>query len=134
MGLPPQAMEPVTVLHYAPGERFLPHYDFLDPDARGMAAEIARSGQRVATFLLYLNDDYDGGETAFPRLGLSHRGGAGEGLYFSNLGRDRQPDRRTLHAGLAPTGGEKWVLSQWIRDRVPSGVGDPHLVAALNGR
>jgi hypothetical protein len=27
------------------------------------------------------------------------------------------PDVKTLHAGLAPTRGEKWLLSQWMRRR-----------------
>jgi hypothetical protein len=26
-----------------------------------------------------------------------------------------RPDRRTMHVGLPPTRGEKWLLSQWIR-------------------
>jgi hypothetical protein len=117
--LPPQAMEPVTVLNYAPGQEFLRHFDFLDPSADGLAQEIARNGQRIATFLLYLNDDFEGGETDFPLLGLRHRGRAGDALFFANVGKDRQPHRKTLHAGLPPTKGEKWLLSQWVRDRMP---------------
>jgi hypothetical protein len=82
-----------------------------------MARQIAEAGQRVVTFIIYLNDDYQGGETHFPRLGLSHRGRAGDALYFANTGPDGAPDPRTLHAGLPPTAGEKWLFSQWIRNR-----------------
>ena len=47
------------------------HYDFVDPKStQDYAGEIARNGQRLITFILYLNDDYEGGETAFPKLGL----------------------------------------------------------------
>ncbi|MEI9890696.1 MAG: 2OG-Fe(II) oxygenase [Caulobacteraceae bacterium] len=92
-------------------------------------------GQRIATVLLYLNDEgLEGGETDFPRLGFAHRGKKGDALVFFNVDASGQPDPRTLHAGLAPTQGEKWVVSQWIRDRGPPGAGDPRLLAALNGR
>jgi prolyl 4-hydroxylase len=62
--LSPLAMEPVQVLHYAVGQRFAPHCDFLDPAIEGHARDIAVRGQRIATFLLYLNDDYQGGSPA----------------------------------------------------------------------
>jgi hypothetical protein len=132
-GLDVSGMQGPQVLHYAVGERFTPHYDFLDPELEGPARDIAARGQRVATCLVYLNDDLEGGETEFPELGLRHRGGRGDALVFMNVDGDGRPDRRTLHAGLAPTSGEKWVLSQWVRDRAPPGVGDPRFAAALNG-
>jgi hypothetical protein len=120
-GLPPAVMELTKVLHYSVGERFDLHYDYIDPAVPGFAAELAARGQRLATFLVYLNEDYDGGETHFPRVGLSHRGRAGSALIFANVDTAGRPDPSTLHAGLAPTRGEKWLLSQWIRDRTPAG-------------
>lgn len=119
VGVPVAALEPIQVLHYAPGQTFDRHYDFLDPDVPAFAAEIARSGQRMATFLVYLNDDFAGGETDFPLLDLRHRGAAGDALMFANLEPAGAPDRRMLHAGLPPASGEKWLLSQWVRDRAP---------------
>jgi prolyl 4-hydroxylase len=132
-GLPVSGMQGPQVLHYAVGERFTPHYDYLDPQLEGPARDIAVRGQRVATCLVYLNDDLEGGETDFPELGLRHRGGRGDVLVFMNVDAEGRPDPRTLHAGLPPTAGEKWVLSQWVRDRAPPGVGDPRFVAALSG-
>jgi prolyl 4-hydroxylase len=115
--LPVTAMEPPTILHYAPGQHFLPHHDYLDPAGSGYAKDIAERGQRVLTFLLSLNDDYEGGETDFPELGKRFRGHKGTALFFWNVDPDGFVDKRTLHAGLPPTRGEKWMLSQWIRDR-----------------
>jgi hypothetical protein len=112
IGLPSAAFESTQILHYGPGETYRPHFDFLDP----ALPEVAERGQRIVTFLIYLNDDFAGGETDFPRLGLNHRGAAGGALYFANLDGDGLPDRRTLHAGLPPSGGEKWLLSQWVRN------------------
>ena len=118
--LPPAVMELTKVLHYAVGQRFAPHYDFIDPATPGLAGEMAARGQRLATLLVYLNDDYEGGATEFPAIGLRHRGHRGDALLFANVDLAGRPDRRTLHAGLPPTRGEKWVLSQWIRDRTPA--------------
>jgi hypothetical protein len=116
-GLPVRNMEAPTILHYVTGQHFLAHHDYLDPRAPGPAQEIARRGQRVLTLLLCLNDDYDGGETEFPLLGKRFKGRKGNALFFWNVGPDGGIDERTLHAGLSPTRGEKWLLSQWIRER-----------------
>ena len=120
-GLPTVVMELTKVLHYEPGQQFAPHFDFIEPSTFALTHELAVRGQRLATFLVYLNDDYLGGETDFPRLGFRHRGQAGDAFFFANINSEGDPDHRTLHAGLAPTCGEKWMLSQWIRDRAPEG-------------
>lgn len=117
LSAPQGALEPIQVLHYAVGETFERHHDFLDVSVPGYAADVARSGQRIGTFLVYLNAEFEGGETDFPLLGLRFRGQAGDALIFANVTPDGAPDRRTLHAGLAPSSGEKWLLSQWVRDR-----------------
>lgn len=114
---PMHIFEHASVLHYAVGQQFAPHFDFLDPAVAGQAADLAQRGQRVATALVYLNDAYDGGETDFPTLGWKFRGRPGDLLVFDNVDHAGSIDRRTLHAGAPPTTGEKWLLSQWIRDR-----------------
>jgi hypothetical protein len=116
-GQPVNQMEASTVLHYAVGETIGYHYDFVDPAAPGHAEEVRTRGHRVATFLVYLNDGYEGGETVFPRIGVRHAGRRGEGLLFVNTLPDGQPNLRTLHSGDPPTQGEKWVFSQFVRDR-----------------
>lgn len=117
--LPLPVFEPAQIMHYSVGQEFLPHHDYLDPGQAGDRAQIARLGQRIATFLLYLNDDYEGGETRFLKTGFSYRGRKGDALLFANVDSARAPDPLTTHAGRPPTRGEKWILSQWIRDRSP---------------
>jgi prolyl 4-hydroxylase len=119
IGFPVAILEAPQVLHYDVGERYSRHHDYFDPRQPGHAAQIAARGQRIVTFLVYLNAAYEGGETDFPLIGLRHRGGPGDALYFGNVDPGGAPDPRTLHAGLAPTQGEKWLLSQWVRDRPP---------------
>ncbi|MDQ3483360.1 MAG: 2OG-Fe(II) oxygenase [Pseudomonadota bacterium] len=115
--LPVPIFEPTQVLHYAVGQQFRPHHDFLDPSASGFAEQLRLFGQRIATVLVYLSDDYIGGETVFPKLGISYRGGVGDALFWTNVDRQGNVDPMTMHAGTPPTAGEKWVISQWIRDR-----------------
>jgi prolyl 4-hydroxylase len=122
--LPVPVFEPAQIMHYSVGEEFRPHYDFLTGEVEGWAAQLERYGQRIATFLLYLNEDYEGGETDFPRTGISHRGARGDALFFANVDSAGAPDRQTFHAGKPPTRGEKWILSQWIRDRTPGPAAD----------
>lgn len=116
-GQPMAHMEAPTVLHYAVGETIGNHYDFVDPAHPGYDEEIRRFGNRVVTFLVYLNADYEGGETDFPRIGVTHCGRRGEGLYFVNTHAGGRPNVDTLHSGRPPTRGEKWVFSQFVRDR-----------------
>lgn len=118
-GLPAHGLEPLQVLRYGPGETFDWHVDYLTPDSPGLAEDMARKGQRIATLLVYLNDDYEAGETAFESTGLKHRGAPGDALMWANTLPDGRPDPRTRHAGLPPSSGVKWVVSQWCRGGPP---------------
>lgn len=118
LGAPLVCLEMSQVLHYDVGEEFVLHCDFLDPQV--MREEIARNGQRVVTVLIYLNEDFESGETTFPRLQINHRGRTGDALVFGSLDEAGRPNPRSQHAGCAPTKGEKWVFSQWVRDRAPN--------------
>jgi len=111
------ALEPTQVLRYVVGQQFGAHVDFLDVTTPAQAVDVRQHGQRAMTVLVYLNDNYDGGDTAFPDLGLSFKGRKGDALVFWNLTEAGEPDWRTRHVGTAPTRGVKWLLSQWIRIR-----------------
>jgi hypothetical protein len=69
------------------------------------------------TFLVYLNEGFEGGETDFPAAPYRFKGSTGDAVLFVNVDVRGQPDFKTKHAGLPPTSGEKWLLSQWVRDR-----------------
>lgn len=113
-GYPIQHFEAPMVLHYDVDQQITPHFDFIDANAVDYAAQIHEHGQRMVTFLLYLNDSYEGGETTFPELSIVNRGHTGDGLYFINAHADLSPDRRMLHTGSPPSKGEKWIVSQFI--------------------
>jgi prolyl 4-hydroxylase len=65
----------------------------------------------------YLNEDFEAGETSFLKLGVTYKGKPGDALMWANVLPGGEPDANTLHAGMPPTSGRKWILSQWIRNR-----------------
>jgi prolyl 4-hydroxylase len=117
MGLPLENGEGLQVLRYPPGARSLPHYDFLMPANAHNRASIERSGQRVATMVVYLNDVAEGGETLFPEAGFAATPRKGGALCFEYCNDDGQLDPLSLHAGEASASGEKWIVTKWMRQR-----------------
>lgn len=99
--------EPLQILRYRPGQQYRAHFDGL--------ANVGN--QRVMTMLIYLNRNYTGGETVFPKVGISFRGEAGDALLFRNVRADGALDEMSLHAGLPVVRGEKLLASRWIRAR-----------------
>lgn len=116
VGLPPENAEGLGVLHYQPGETYAPHVDFI-PDTPANAAHLAARGQRARTLLVYLNEDFEEGETEFPILGRRFRPPKGAALIFHSVDEHGAVDRRTVHSGRSPVNGEKWVISKWFRTR-----------------
>jgi len=101
--------EPLQVLRYGPEQEYRPHFDAI----AGM------ENPRVLTALVWLNDDYSGGETRFEELGLSERGRPGDLLVFANTRDDGSPDMRTRHSGAPVSSGVKYLGSRWIRAKPP---------------
>jgi prolyl 4-hydroxylase len=99
--------EPLQVLRYRPGQEYRPHSD----------AVAGEANQRILTVLVYLTEDYSGGETRFMRTGLTFKGCRGDALVFRNALSDGRPDELAQHAGLPVAGGEKIIASRWIRAR-----------------
>ena len=101
--------EPMTILRYRVEDEYKRHYDAYDKNWKGP--------QRVKTALLWLNDEFDGGETYFNRLDIKVRGNPGDLLVFDNLDANGERDMRMEHAGLPVKNGEKWLANRWIVDR-----------------
>ncbi|TVU44927.1 hypothetical protein EJB05_04390 [Eragrostis curvula] len=118
--------EPFNILRYEIGQRYASHYDAFDPAQYG-----PQKSQRVASFLLYLTDVEEGGETMFPYengenmdigydyekcIGLKVRPRKGDGLLFYSLMINGTIDPTSLHGSCPVIKGEKWVATKWIRD------------------
>ncbi|MBV8978766.1 MAG: 2OG-Fe(II) oxygenase [Alphaproteobacteria bacterium] len=109
-------MEPPQIFHYALGQEIKPHFDSLYDQKHPYGREGNYQGDRLATFLMYLNDGYEGGVLEFPRVGFSYKGKTGDGIFFASM-REGKADRQSLHGAGPITEGEKYILSQWIHDR-----------------
>lgn len=106
-GVPVDHGEPLHILRYRPGQEYKRHFDW-SPGA---------TNQRILTALVYLNEEYSGGETDFPRGGFRVRGRRGDCILFRNMGPDRQADPMSQHAGLPVTAGTKFLATRWIREQ-----------------
>jgi len=114
VGMPHRGLEAPTIMRFAGGKDYPAHVDYLDQTNPEQAQLIARNGQRAITFLVFLNDDFSGGETNFPSLPQQFKAKKGDALFWWNIDNDGVPVPTTLNGNLAVTSGEKWVLSQWI--------------------
>lgn len=116
VGLALEHAEPLTLIHYGPGQQYRPHRDYLPPSALSSGVGL-QAGQRGHTVIVYLADVQAGGETEFSELDVVIQPRRGRAVLFRNLDLEGRPDPRTLHAGLPVQTGEKWLASLWIRQR-----------------
>lgn len=104
-GTPFENGEALSILRYSPGQEYRPHLD----------AIAGARNNRVKSVLMYLNDAYEGGETAFPRINIVIEPKAGDAVVFDNLTHEGSVQTLSLHAGLPVRRGQKWVATRWIR-------------------
>lgn len=104
--------EGLQVLNYSVGEEYKAHFDYFPPNK----VDKNKGGQRVGTLLFYLNDVEEGGETIFPKMGLSVVPKKGSAVYFHYANSQGQMDRLSVHSSIPVIKGEKWVATKWIRE------------------
>jgi prolyl 4-hydroxylase len=90
-GLHVHQQEAPQILSYKPGQEYKAHYDFLVPETPNFKLILDTMGQRVATCLTWLNDDYEGGETAFLKIDWKHKGKQGDAMLFPRSGESSRP-------------------------------------------
>ena len=117
INLPVSHGEGIQILHYKVGAEYQPHYDYFPPDNPGARIYTDVGGQRVCSFIMYLNDVEDGGHTVLPKINLSVLPKKGSALYFSYLNSKGQVDSQTFHGGAPVIKGEKWIATKWVRER-----------------
>ncbi|CAB1107803.1 unnamed protein product [Ectocarpus sp. CCAP 1310/34] len=114
-GVPSAFMEKWQVARYRPDGYFKLHTDHVE-DFNSLVC-----GGRLGTLILYLNDDFTGGQTDFPFVHVAVAPFAGDAIYFHSVqlpveedADSMRPDERSAHSGLAVTGGDKWIATKWI--------------------
>ncbi len=68
---------------------------------------------RFATVLVYLQDVKEGGETKFPKLGISVRPKQGRLLLWNNMRPDGSCDPTSIHNAAKVVNGHKVIIQRW---------------------
>jgi len=111
--------EPLQVVHYLPGQKYEPHFDYFPrEDLKDYWSQ--RSGQRYATLLAYMDDEMTGGNTVFPKLKLGIAPVKNAAVMWFNVEGSLVEDPRTLHGGAPVETGEKWAINIWQRKKIPN--------------
>ena len=115
--IPIEHYEDLQVVNYKSTQRYDAHYDACDPSEDICKRDTERLGSlRFATFIIYLNDNFTGGETEFPKHNFKAKPKLGKAVLFFNLNDDNTNRRdNSFHGGLPPIVGEKWMCNKWIR-------------------
>ena len=101
---PIENCEQLQVLRYTEGGHYTPHQDVFYQD----------KNKRLYTFIIALNDEYEGGETAFPVINENYKLNAGDALFFHTLDNYGLDTSDALHGGQPVKSGEKWVCNLWV--------------------
>ncbi|KAI5402109.1 Prolyl 4-hydroxylase 1, variant 3 [Lathyrus oleraceus] len=121
--VPVENGELMQVLRYEKNQFYRPHHDYFAD-----TFNLKRGGQRIATMLMYLGDNVEGGETHFPMAGSGECscGGKlskgtcvkpikGNAVLFWSMGLDGKSDSNSVHGGCPVLSGEKWSATKWMR-------------------
>jgi prolyl 4-hydroxylase len=116
IGVPVSNFEDMQVARYQPGQEYKPHYDSCSNETNSCKDFFKKGKHRLCTFLLYLNDDFKGGNTVFlnPEKNVSPE--KGTAVFFYNIDKDR--NRINQHGGLPVIDGVKWIANCWVREDV----------------
>lgn len=107
--------EGLQILHYRSGAEYKPHFDYFNEATSGGQSILQKGGQRTATFIMYLTDVEEGGETIFPKINLKVKPIKGNALLFSYYDNGKL-DPLTLHGGRPVIKGQKYIATKWLRE------------------
>lgn len=127
LGVPIEHAEIMQLQRYAPGQQFKGHTDYFEPDSQEYNDNCLKEGNRTWTFMIYLNDVTEGGETRFDALEIAFKPRRGMAVLWNNQ-RDGLPNPNTIHAGLPVIQGVKYIVTQWFREKpcLSGGGGSPY--------
>jgi prolyl 4-hydroxylase len=111
--LPMENSEDLQVVNYTKGGYFKPHYDACEGSEEFCKLMNKSAGPRYLTFLIYLNDDYKGGETHFPNLNKTVKPKKGKLVIFKSTDSNGVILEKSLHGGNPVTKGKKWICNKW---------------------
>ena len=111
LGIPTSHFEKVQVARYHTGEKYEAHYD---ATRKGSDTNSQVDLPRMYTVLLYLNEGFEGGHTAFPNCGADVTPQQGMGVLWRNIDDTGKVLRSSFHAGRPVQHGTKYIGTIWI--------------------
>jgi hypothetical protein len=120
-GINKNRFERPQVRHYKQGDYFNLHHDYFTFDISSetdpkVLENMRRGGNRVSTLIIYLNDEFEGGETFFPWLNQAVKPKTGSLLRFDYHYDDALPNVKTDHCGMGVENGEKWIMTIFVHE------------------
>jgi prolyl 4-hydroxylase len=108
--------EELQVVNYYPGGFYKPHYDACNRKVEDCSRLNGTRGPRYITFIIYLNDNFEGGETHFPNINKYIVPEIGKAAIFYNVNLNGDVLEKSLHEGKDVKNGVKWIANKWIRN------------------
>ena len=124
LGYPLHKGESLQGQRYQEGQYFASHTDYFKGDC--YERNCLSSGNRTHTFMLYLNDDFEGGTTNFPHLKREFKPKSCKGVIWNNL-QQGVPNEYMTHSGEPVTKGTKYIITSWWRENRWNGGADGKL-------
>jgi len=113
--IPRENHEDLQIAKYDKGGKFDAHHDYCDIEGNDNYCDKfnQNSGNRRSTLLVYLNDNFQGGETEFVQLGLKIKPEKGKAILFWNVDEKGGLYTQSEHRGNEVIGGEKIIATKW---------------------
>jgi len=117
-GIPQHHQESLQIAMYEKNGMFNPHFDACQDEDPSYCEKMNHgSGERRTTLLIYLNDDFQGGETEFVEIGVKIKPEAGKGILFYSTYEDETIIPQSKHQGCPVLAGEKWICTVWSHSK-----------------
>jgi prolyl 4-hydroxylase len=125
LGIDSSYSEPTQGQIYKVGQEFRHHQDSFDKHT--YHNNCLSSGQRTWTFMIYLNNVKEGGETDFSVLNKTFTPSKGMAVVWKNSNGTGTENSAAMHAGLPVKKGKKIIITKWFRENPYNGAEDDKL-------
>lgn len=91
-------LEPISCIRYEKNQQFKYHHDFI------------KGGDRIYTAVIYLNNDFNGGELRFPEINMTYKSNTGSCIVFRNIDENQNVIPESMHGSLPIRSGVKYAI------------------------
>lgn len=116
--------ESIQGQHYDKTQEFKQHTDTFQPNSGEYKKHCENvGGQRTWTFMIYLDNTKEGGETKFNKIkdsdgnSVEFKPTKGMAVVWNNLNKDGTINHNSMHQGCPVVSGEKTIITKWFREQ-----------------